>query len=312
MFYQHVGPLIASVPGLHVPALLHVDERDYHAFQPADAPDTPAHPLRQSEYMFVMERVSDATHTQHSPLSQAEAYQSLELLARLHAWGWQGEWLGSIYCSDFLPLPITSYCSVRVSCSCVDAPNALRDTNFHRLPLPPAFYNPSASLLPNRLRPLLPNGSRSKDEAKLGLVGNVLHKRATYWELSRRGGDGGQIKQMPEVVAEFIRAFEPVDLNGTLQQPVSRRIDIVTFQYPSDFNVPTPQRPPHTPQPPNEDLVFPTPPTSQRLTVTTTPQGVAQIGERMVRICPWLSEEINSHHASKHQTIVHGEAPSKP
>ena len=183
MFYQHVGPLIASVPGLHVPALLHVDERDYHAFQPTDAPDTPAHPLRQSEYMFVMERVSDATHTQHSPLSRTEAYQSLELLARLHAWGWQ-------------------------------------------------------------------------DEAKLGLVGNVLHKRATYWELSRRGGDGGQMKQMPEVMAEFICAFEAVDLNGTLQQP-----------------------------------------------------GVAQIGERMVRICPWLSEEINSHHASKHQTIVHGEVP---
>ena len=49
----------------------------------------------------------------------------------------RGEWLGGtrvVYCCDFLLLPIASYCSVRISCSCLDAPH----TRSSRLPPSPA------------------------------------------------------------------------------------------------------------------------------------------------------------------------------
>ena len=94
-FYQHVAPLLQaeaeSSRVVRIPRCYYVREQSFHAAAEAQ--------LSESEYMFVLETMASVGGAasassgsrrlvQHSPLGRSEARQSLDLIARFHAWAW--------------------------------------------------------------------------------------------------------------------------------------------------------------------------------------------------------------------------------
>lgn len=76
-FYTHMAPVLRA-DGFVLPTPVHVESHSYH-----NSPS--GQRVRDSEYLFVLERIDPALYLQHSPLTHSEAVLSLDLLARMHA-----------------------------------------------------------------------------------------------------------------------------------------------------------------------------------------------------------------------------------
>jgi hypothetical protein len=99
-FYKNIAPLLPQegASSVRIPRCYYAGERSFHEAESEEQ-------LAQSEYMLVLETMTQQQQPptgsastggtarppalcQHSPLSRSEAMQSLDLLARFHAWAW--------------------------------------------------------------------------------------------------------------------------------------------------------------------------------------------------------------------------------